>query len=66
MNTREAARLMRAQVGEGAPSEVFDKEIRNFSVDSRSVGAGELFFALSPDDSAKHFFTAPSTTDAHR
>ena len=65
MNTREAARLMRAQFGGAAPPEFFDKEIRNFSVDSRSVGAGELFFAVSPDDSVRHFFTAPATTDAH-
>ncbi|HEV2764275.1 MAG TPA: UDP-N-acetylmuramoyl-tripeptide--D-alanyl-D-alanine ligase, partial [Pyrinomonadaceae bacterium] len=65
MNTRDAARLMRARFEGGSPPPVFDKEIRNFSVDSRSVGAGELFFAMSPDDSARHFFTAPSTTDAH-
>jgi UDP-N-acetylmuramoyl-tripeptide--D-alanyl-D-alanine ligase len=31
-------------------AELFDKEIKDFSIDSRSVGAGELFFALSQHD----------------
>ncbi|MGZ8844717.1 MAG: UDP-N-acetylmuramoyl-tripeptide--D-alanyl-D-alanine ligase, partial [Pyrinomonadaceae bacterium] len=31
-------------------AELFDKEIVDFSIDSRSVGAGEIFFALSQPD----------------
>jgi UDP-N-acetylmuramoyl-tripeptide--D-alanyl-D-alanine ligase len=34
----------------GVGAEMFDKEIKNFSIDSRSIGAGELFFALSQED----------------
>ncbi len=53
-----------------APAEaargLFDKEITGFSIDSRQVGAGELFFALSPEDYRRHCFTATSFADAHR
>jgi UDP-N-acetylmuramoyl-tripeptide--D-alanyl-D-alanine ligase len=45
---------------------VFDKEISGFSIDSRAVRAGELFFALSPEDYRRHCFTATSFADAHR
>jgi UDP-N-acetylmuramoyl-tripeptide--D-alanyl-D-alanine ligase len=45
---------------------LFDKEISSFSIDSRSTGAGELFFALSPEDYRRHCFTATSFADAHR
>ena len=45
--------------------ELFDKEIRGYSIDSRTVGEGELFFALSPDDYARHGFTGTHFTDAH-
>ena len=31
-------------------AELFDKEIVDFSIDSRTVGAGEIFFALSQPD----------------
>jgi UDP-N-acetylmuramoyl-tripeptide--D-alanyl-D-alanine ligase len=34
----------------GLRAELFDKEIIDFSIDSRTVGAGELFFALSQPD----------------
>ncbi len=64
MNTRTAAQLMRASTLGG--EEIFDKEIDGFSIDSRSVGRGELFFALSPEDYARHSFTADTFTDAHR
>jgi UDP-N-acetylmuramoyl-tripeptide--D-alanyl-D-alanine ligase len=45
---------------------LFDKEISGFSIDSRSAAAGELFFALSPEDYRRHCFTATSFADAHR
>lgn len=64
MNTRTAAQLMRASTISG--EEIFDKEIKGFSIDSRSAGRGELFFALSPEDYARHSFTATTFTDAHR
>jgi UDP-N-acetylmuramoyl-tripeptide--D-alanyl-D-alanine ligase len=40
----------------GAGPELFDKEIIDFSIDSRSVGAGEIFFALSQKDYARAGF----------
>lgn len=46
--------------------EFFDKELTGFSIDSRTVAPGELFFALSPEDYRRHFFTATSFDDAHR
>jgi UDP-N-acetylmuramoyl-tripeptide--D-alanyl-D-alanine ligase len=55
---------MRAS-GEAAQG-LFDKEISDFSIDSRAVRAGELFFALSPEDYRRHCFTATSFADAHR
>jgi UDP-N-acetylmuramoyl-tripeptide--D-alanyl-D-alanine ligase len=70
VNTSEAARLMRATMAatvEGdAGGEVFDKEIAAFSIDSRSLEGGELFFALSPEDYARHGFTGTSFADAHQ
>src|SRR5437667_12895516 len=46
-------------------AELFDKEIRDFSIDSRSVRAGELFFALSQEDYARAGFNG-TFADAHR
>jgi UDP-N-acetylmuramoyl-tripeptide--D-alanyl-D-alanine ligase len=60
----DAARLMRASAE--AARGLFDKEISGFSIDSRAVRAGELFFALSPEDYRRHCFTATSFADAHR
>ncbi|HYG10566.1 MAG TPA: UDP-N-acetylmuramoyl-tripeptide--D-alanyl-D-alanine ligase [Pyrinomonadaceae bacterium] len=67
MNIRTASQLMRADNG-GADEtrEFFDKELTGFSIDSRTVAEGELFFALSPEDYRRHFFTATSFDDAHR
>ncbi|MEP6719087.1 MAG: UDP-N-acetylmuramoyl-tripeptide--D-alanyl-D-alanine ligase [bacterium] len=49
----------------GASAELFDKEIKDFSIDSRSVGAGELFFALSQEDYARAGFNG-TFADAHQ
>src|SRR6476469_9248543 len=49
----------------GASPELFDKEIKDFSIDSRSVGAGELFFALSQEDYARAGFNG-TFADAHQ
>lgn len=49
MNVGEASLLMGASA-EDASAELFDKEITDYSIDSRSVDAGELFFALSQED----------------
>ncbi len=64
MKVREAASLMGATV-EPASVELFDKQIRDFSIDSRSVEAGELFFALSQEDYARAGFNG-TFVDAHK
>jgi UDP-N-acetylmuramoyl-tripeptide--D-alanyl-D-alanine ligase len=46
-------------------AELFDNQISDFSIDSRSVGAGELFFALSQQDYARAGFNG-EFVDAHR
>jgi UDP-N-acetylmuramoyl-tripeptide--D-alanyl-D-alanine ligase len=45
--------------------ELFDNEIVGFSIDSRTTGAGELFFALSQSDYARAGFNG-TFADAHR
>jgi UDP-N-acetylmuramoyl-tripeptide--D-alanyl-D-alanine ligase len=60
----DAARLMRASAERARG--LFDKEISGYSIDSRAVRPGELFFALSPEDYRRHCFTATSFADAHR
>ena len=49
MKVVEAADLMGANT-QWLSHTIFDKQIAEFSIDSRSVGAGELFFALSQPD----------------
>jgi UDP-N-acetylmuramoyl-tripeptide--D-alanyl-D-alanine ligase len=49
----------------GVGAEMFDKEIKNFSIDSRSIEAGELFFALSQADYARAGFNG-EFEDGHR
>lgn len=63
MNVRDASILMGA-AAEQVSAELFDKEIADFSIDSRSVNAGELFFALSQEDYARAGFNG-TFTDAH-
>jgi UDP-N-acetylmuramoyl-tripeptide--D-alanyl-D-alanine ligase len=64
VNVGEASLLMGANA-EGASAKLFDKEIKDFSIDSRSVGAGELFFALSQEDYARAGFNG-TFADAHQ
>jgi UDP-N-acetylmuramoyl-tripeptide--D-alanyl-D-alanine ligase len=59
-----AADLMGARVDK-LSAELFDKEIVGFSIDSRTTGAGELFFALSQSDYARAGFNG-TFADAHR
>ena len=63
MNVREASSLMGASAKD-AGAEFFDKEILDFSIDSRSVRAGELFFALSQEDYARAGFNG-TFADGH-
>jgi len=49
---------------EGARAEFFDKEIVDFSIDSRTAGDGELFFALSQPDYERAGFNG-TFADAH-
>jgi UDP-N-acetylmuramoyl-tripeptide--D-alanyl-D-alanine ligase len=49
----------------GLGAALFDKQITGFSIDSRSVGAGELFFALSQRDYTRAGFNG-EFVDAHR
>jgi UDP-N-acetylmuramoyl-tripeptide--D-alanyl-D-alanine ligase len=46
-------------------AELFDKEIRGFSIDSRALASGELFFALSQTDYERAGFNG-TFADAHR
>ncbi|HEV7842579.1 MAG TPA: UDP-N-acetylmuramoyl-tripeptide--D-alanyl-D-alanine ligase, partial [Pyrinomonadaceae bacterium] len=49
----------------GVSAAIFDKEIKNFSIDSRSIEAGELFFALSQADYTRAGFNG-QFEDGHR
>src|SRR6266403_1297713 len=49
---------------EGARAEFFDKEIVDFSIDSRTAEDGELFFALSQPDYERAGFNG-TFADAH-
>ncbi len=64
MKVREATLLMGASAP-GVGAELFDKEIVDFSIDSRSVKAGELFFALSQEDYARAGFNG-TFADGHQ
>ena len=64
MNVREASLLMDARA-EDVGVELFDKEITDFSIDSRSVKAGELFFALSQEDYVRAGFNG-TFADGHQ
>lgn len=67
MNVREAAVLMGANAAD-LSAELFDNgniEINEFSIDSRSVKTGELFFALSQEDYARAGFNG-TFADAHQ
>ncbi len=64
MKVREASLLMGA-VTDDVGAELFDKEIIDFSIDSRSAKAGELFFALSQEDYARAGFNG-AFADGHQ
>ena len=64
MKVGEAADLMGADVT-SMSAEMFDKYINDYSIDSRSVGAGELFFALSQKDYVRAGFNG-DFADGHQ
>jgi UDP-N-acetylmuramoyl-tripeptide--D-alanyl-D-alanine ligase len=51
--------------GDNLDPALFDKQITDFSIDSRSVGGGEIFFALSQEDYARAGFNG-TFADGHR
>ena len=63
MKVGEALALMGAN-GDSLSAKLFDKQIADFSIDSRSIGAGELFFALSQKDYVRAGFNG-SFADGH-
>ncbi|MGB7922178.1 MAG: UDP-N-acetylmuramoyl-tripeptide--D-alanyl-D-alanine ligase [Pyrinomonadaceae bacterium] len=63
MKIGEAASLMGATHA-SVSATLFDKEIAGFSIDSRTIGAGELFFALSQEDYTRAGFNG-EFADAH-
>src|SRR5215831_5070614 len=63
MDIRTAASLMGASTY-GLRAELFDKEITDFSIDSRTSEAGELFFSLSQPDYERAGFNG-TFADAH-
>ena len=63
VDIRTAASLMGATT-EALRPELFDNRIVDFSIDSRTTGAGELFFALSQPDYERAGFNG-TFTDAH-
>ena len=63
MNIKTAASLMGATT-ESQRAEFFDKEIIDYSIDSRTVGEGQLFFALSQPDYERAGFNG-IFADAH-
>jgi UDP-N-acetylmuramoyl-tripeptide--D-alanyl-D-alanine ligase len=63
VDIRTAANLMGATTV-GLRAELFDKTIVDFSIDSRSAGRGELFFALSQPDYERAGFNG-TFADAH-
>jgi UDP-N-acetylmuramoyl-tripeptide--D-alanyl-D-alanine ligase len=63
VNIKTAADLMGATTSSLRP-ELFDKEILDFSIDSRTTDAGELFFALSQPDYERAGFNG-TFADAH-
>ena len=60
---KTAAELMGVTT-EGLSAEIFDKEIVDYSIDSRTVSQGELFFALSQPDYERAGFNG-TFADAH-
>lgn len=64
MRVGEASVLMGA-TGDSLSAMLFDKQIADFSIDSRSVGAGEIFFALSQKDYVRAGFNG-AFADGHQ
>jgi UDP-N-acetylmuramoyl-tripeptide--D-alanyl-D-alanine ligase len=64
VNIKTAGGLMGATT-DSLRAELFDKEIGDFSIDSRTAGEGELFFALSQPDYERAGFNG-TFTDGHQ
>lgn len=64
MKLGHAASLMGAD-SSSISAEIFEKQITDYSIDSRSVGAGELFFALSQQDYVRAGFNG-KFADGHQ
>lgn len=64
MNLETAAKFINADVRDLSPA-LLSAEVNDFSIDSRSVGAGDLFFALAQPDYKNHGFNG-DFDDAHQ
>jgi len=64
VNVEEVSTLMGADVA-SVSAELFDKQIKDFAIDSRTIEKDELFFALSQDDYNRAGFNG-TFTDAHQ
>jgi UDP-N-acetylmuramoyl-tripeptide--D-alanyl-D-alanine ligase len=74
MKIVDALRGMLTPIGGAAPSdvnfssgigEILDREVTGFALNSREVREGEIFFALAPEDYARHGFNG-TFADSHQ
>jgi UDP-N-acetylmuramoyl-tripeptide--D-alanyl-D-alanine ligase len=60
VRTLEAAKIIKAET-----VNLRDLMVTGFSIDTRTISEGDLFFAFSPEDYKRHSFTGSQFTDGH-